>query len=507
MRASLAVVEGEATSCADDMATSAFVAIATGAVRGERTCSGIGVDCRRCRRCDGDGNGAEARCSRRRRAVRPIRQCGGGGGARGRRAFLSWRQPLSSLRPAAAHCDCAGATASRRATAATTTTCLSSSSSPSPSPPPNNDDDDDDEAAYVRESLPLARELDRFLNHPLFELFLTVAVLTVAAFFAIETLPQVSSEVRRVLERIEGAISSLFVVEYVLRFYSQNLDPRYLLRKSMIIDFIAIFPLFVVQRMSADAFEFGFVRLLRILRILRLERLVEEDTFRRFFTGRGKHSAAASSSSSSSSSYAEFKLRIAQITFTLFSILWITSGLVYDAEHVANAEQFGTFFDAFYFSVVTLTTVGFGDKVPVTPVGRGVIAAAILVGVAIVPFQIGQLGKAALTGGDGERNRRDGSRRQLVGGSGGGGSGEETDAAQYETFAAVVVADDDVDAVQRACERCGARDHAADARYCRICGERLPPSSSSSPPVSGGDAVAGDGRRARHKPATENNWQ
>jgi voltage-gated potassium channel len=282
-----------------------------------------------------------------------------------------------------------------------------------------------------QQRLPLARELDEALNSPAYELVLTGMIVTVSALYAIETLPQLTEQLRTLLMRIEAFISSIFVVEYLLRFYSQGLDPRYLLRKAMLIDFVSIFPLLVAQGLVNDAFELQFVRLLRVIRILRLERLVEEDTFRRFFLGRAD------------AAYAEYKLRIAQIVFTLASIIWVTSGLIYDAEHGSN-PQFQTYFDALYFSIVSLTTVGLGDLAPRTALGKLTISLAILVGVAIIPFQLGQLGRALFASETGHEHGPDGSN------------------PLYSKAARRVE-----------CSRCGQKEHSHDARYCRICGERL----------------------------------
>jgi voltage-gated potassium channel len=295
----------------------------------------------------------------------------------------------------------------------------------------------DEDGSRLAFRLPFARDLDEALNSPAYELVLTGMVVTVSALYALETLPQLSVELRELFVRIEAVISGVFVIEYLLRFYSQGLDPRYLLRKAMLLDFISIFPFLIAQGLMNDAFELQFVRLLRVLRILRLERLVEEDTFRRFFLGRAD------------AAYAEYKLRIAQIVFTLASIIWVTSGLIYDAEHGAN-PQFQTYFDALYFSIVSLTTVGLGDLAPRTPLGKLTISLAILVGVAIIPFQLGQLGRA------------------LFATEGGSEHGPDDPAAFFGRNARPVE-----------CQRCGQKRHSWDARYCRICGERLPKTVSN----------------------------
>lgn len=109
----------------------------------------------------------------------------------------------------------------------------------------------------------------------------------------------------------------------------------------MLIDLAAILPLFF----SNDVFQLEF---LRLARILRLQRLLQREDFTRLF-GRTP----------------EYRLRTAEIVVSIFTILYISSGLVYDAEHETNPEHFGTFFDALYFSVVTLTTTGmFGSCSP-----------------------------------------------------------------------------------------------------------------------------------------------
>ena len=71
------------------------------------------------------------------------------------------------------------------------------------------------------------------------------------------------------------------------------------------------------------------------------------------------------------------------------------SGLIYAAESGSNA-QISDFFDALYFGLTTLTTVGFGDITPVTPVGRLIVSASTVVGIALVPLQLTGLAETLL---------------------------------------------------------------------------------------------------------------
>ena len=115
--------------------------------------------------------------------------------------------------------------------------------------------------------------------------------------------------------------------------------------------------------------------------------------------------------------------------FTLFSIIFIYSGAIYQAEHERNPESFATFLDAVYFAVVTMTTVGFGDLTPTTEAGRGLTIAMILTGIALIPTQVGNL------------------------------------IAQFTKVK---------NSVRIACENCDLLGHEADAQFCRRCGEALP---------------------------------
>jgi voltage-gated potassium channel len=120
----------------------------------------------------------------------------------------------------------------------------------------------------------------------------------------------------------------------------------------------------------------------------------------------------------------------ARILFTLFTIIFIYSGLIYQVEHPVNAEAFETFLDAFYFSVVTMTTVGFGDVTPISEVGRLLTVLMILTGIAVIPWQLGDLIKQLLK---------------------------------------------TANQVEKVCSGCGLPFHDKDAQFCKICGNRIQP--------------------------------
>ena len=214
------------------------------------------------------------------------------------------------------------------------------------------------------------------------------------------------------------------------------------------------------------------VALLRVFRVLRLVRLLQRDDFNRimtFFLGLRPGTVLP-----------QYWLRIAQVVFTVFTVIWITAGLIYEAEFQANPEQFRNFFDALYFALTTLTTVGFGDITPVTSAGRVAVSAGILTGVLLIPTQLSALASSLLM----VRQRaacvptprahspclaprslwsvlpaeRSGRLAQAV----------EDDAPELSL------------PLRGACQRCGLDRHDDDARFCKRCGNTLVPPASGT---------------------------
>ncbi len=258
-------------------------------------------------------------------------------------------------------------------------------------------------------------------------------ILLSAALFAIQTYP-LSDSVRLGVHIADQIVLALFTLEYFVRLWSAKSRFRFFFSLYGLIDLIAILPFLL------SALDIRFLRLIRWLRILRLARFFEQKNwFNRISGYEG--------------------LIFGRILFTLFSIIFIYSGAIYQAEHKTNAESFGTFLDAVYFSVVTMTTVGFGDLTPVTETGRGLTIAMIMTGVALIPTQVGNF---------------------------------------IQQFTKVQ------NSVRVMCDRCELLGHEADAQFCRRCGNELPipaertASESSEPPsdLAASDLAASDLRRS-----------
>jgi voltage-gated potassium channel len=72
------------------------------------------------------------------------------------------------------------------------------------------------------------------------------------------------------------------------------------------------------------------------------------------------------------------------VTFTLMLIcIYISSAMVYQLEHIAQPAVFKSIPDTFWWGVVTLTTIGYGDMIPITPLGRIFSALMFVFGIGI----------------------------------------------------------------------------------------------------------------------------
>ncbi|KAJ8904528.1 hypothetical protein NDN08_001046 [Rhodosorus marinus] len=272
----------------------------------------------------------------------------------------------------------------------------------------------------TEKKLPYQELIGNIVNAPATDAFVSMLVLAQCVCFAVASIP-IDVFLRQALEVLDVSITGVFVFEYFLRWYSGGgLRPRYLAKKIMIIDLLAILPPFL--SMATD-YNLQFVRLLRVVRIFRLQRVLQKKEFYRLF---GIKSAVS-----------ETNLRIAEVMVTVFSILYVSSGFLYEAEVEVNGA-IDNFFDAFYFMVVTLTTVGFGDITPVTPLGKLVVSCSIITGILYIPYQFGRLAEAVLG---------DMGMIEMM------GKARNTEKIE--------------------CLSCGTKIHPSDSSYCRICGSRL----------------------------------
>lgn len=175
---------------------------------------------------------------------------------------------------------------------------------------------------------------------------------------------------------LEVGIAAVFSVEYLLRLYGAKHRLAEFANPYTMVDLLSVLPtvLIVLFPVPAVLLQAGFLRVLRAIRVLRFYRFTQDEEF--FF---GTVSGGA--------------LRAMKLLLTVLVVLFLSAGFFYSFEHRVNpgVENFG---DAFYYVVVTLSTVGFGDITPVTETGRWVTVASILGAIILIPWQAGKIVRA-----------------------------------------------------------------------------------------------------------------
>ena len=201
--------------------------------------------------------------------------------------------------------------------------------------------------------------------------------LLVCAIFVLDTY-KISPEMGTFLRRLELFAVAFFIVEYIARLYGAPKRMRQLVDIYSIIDLVAILPtLFqLVLPVFGLSLDITFVKTIRVLKVLRIFRFLRFLADPHFFFG----------------SISLELLKVARLVTTILIIFFIGSGLFFYVEYSAN-DAVKNFGDAFYFTVVALTTVGFGDITPVTDAGKWVTVLMILSGIILIPWEASQIVK------------------------------------------------------------------------------------------------------------------
>ena len=182
--------------------------------------------------------------------------------------------------------------------------------------------------------------------------------------------------VKAFLWKLEILVVSVFTLEYFLRWYAAKNRFSYFTDIYSIVDLVAILPTVLIAFLPPTSVYVGFTKLLRIIRVLRILRFLRFTADNKFFFGE----------------ISKNLLNIMRLFLSILMLFFIGSILFWYVEGSQN-PGLNTFSDAFYFIVVTLTTVGLGDITPVTQAGKWVSVGMILSGVLVIPWQVSQIAR------------------------------------------------------------------------------------------------------------------
>ena len=222
----------------------------------------------------------------------------------------------------------------------------------------------------------------------LIEGFLIALIVANVAAVALETIPSIYTSFATLFKIFEECSLGIYTAEYAARIWSATEDPRiaaqgawrgrlaFALRPLMVVDFLAVVPSLVGQ-------FFGFdLRVLRIFRLFRLLKLARYSQALQALLG----VLLAERSSLFASA------------ILLFATMCFFGELMHLAEGSLQPHVLGTMPGGMYWAITTLATVGYGDIVPVTPLGKFIAGCTMAMGVAIFALPVGIIANGFVTG-------------------------------------------------------------------------------------------------------------
>lgn len=243
----------------------------------------------------------------------------------------------------------------------------------------------------------------------LFDIILLSLILVSTFIIMLESVPKLDRKYHYTFIILEWIISLFFTAEYWSRIAVVKNRKHYIFSFFGIIDFLALVPFYLSFFFPVTKY-FLIFRMLRMLRVFRVFNLLD-------FMNDGSIIVKALKGSSR-------KIYIFLLFLIIFSV--IVGSLMFMVE--GGRPGFETIPQSIYWAVVTVTTVGYGDVSPITPLGKFFAVVLMLAGYSIIAVPTGIVTAEM-------QNKRQNS--------------------------------------EKVCDRCGNEDIDDDARYCKQCGKKL----------------------------------
>jgi len=250
-------------------------------------------------------------------------------------------------------------------------------------------------------------------NGRLFDILLMVVIILSIIVVMLDSVADIHNEYGYPLYVAEWIFTILFSIEYILRIYTARRKFRYIFSFYGIIDLLAILPTFISLILAGYQYLI-IIRVLRLLRIFRILKLYR-------FIGASSHLVESLKAS---------RHKIAVFLSAVMAIVVVMGAAMYLIE--GPESGFRSIPESIYWAIITLTTVGYGDITPLTPLGKALASIIMITGYSIIAVPTGII--------TAELGRKKKSPEKSPTGC---------------------------------CTECGCGDHDNDAAYCKVCGKEL----------------------------------
>jgi voltage-gated potassium channel len=246
----------------------------------------------------------------------------------------------------------------------------------------------------------------------LFDTLLLLMILLSIAVVMLDSIASLHRVYGDIFLILEWAFTIVFTIEYILRLMSVGRPILYAMSILGLIDLLSILPMYISLFLEGgqSLIVLRALRLLRIFRIFRLNHFLSEMRFLNVAIR------------SSLKKIAIFMLFVLMVVIILGSMMYVIEG---------KTNGFTSIPDSIYWAIVTITTVGYGDISPVTPLGKMVASIIMLLGYGIIAVPTGIV------------------------------TTEMAIAARSRKH------------INEACPTCGKEGHDDNANYCKFCGSKL----------------------------------
>lgn len=232
----------------------------------------------------------------------------------------------------------------------------------------------------------LKKKVYEFINEDSwFQKFIYILIILNVLSLILASYKEIFGMYKIVFELFELFSVIVFSLEYVLRLWTADLlfakgtafskRLKFSISTYGLIDLIAILPFYLPLFFPFDLRVLRILRLFRLLRIFKLGRL-------------------SKSLQTIMSVLKDSRSELSLTLFVAFILLILSSTLMFYVENEAQPEKFENIGQSLWWSVATLTTVGYGDIYPITPLGKLLSSAIAIIGIGVLALPTGIISSA-----------------------------------------------------------------------------------------------------------------